>query len=165
MVAGSAERWFGRGFLERHPERGSALLEDLRATDDTGYVQVCAALAEFDLRDRLPEISAPVLAVAGSRDTATPTDSLRQLAEHVQDGRLVELEGVAHLAPAEAPEVVARLVREHLLGEVQPPDENATRTVSEVREVGLAVRREVLGDAHVDRARPPPPTSPGTSRS
>ena len=124
MVAGSAERWFGRGFLERHPERGSALLEDLRATDDTGYVQVCAALAEFDLRDRLSEISAPVLAVAGSRDTATPTDSLRQLAEHVQDGRLVELEGVAHLAPAEAPEVVARLVREHLLGEVQPADDD-----------------------------------------
>ena len=152
MVADSAERWFGPGFLDRQPERGSALLEELRTTDDQGYVLVCAALAELDLRARLPEVSAPVLAVAGSSDVATPTDSLRQLAEHVQDGRLVELEGIAHLAPAEAPEVVARLVREHLLGEVQPPDEDADRTVREVRDAGLVVRREVLGDAHVDRA-------------
>ena len=152
MVSGSAERWFGPGFLDRHPGRGSALLEELRATDDGGYVLVCGALADFDLRSRLPEIEAPVLAVAGSSDVATPTDSLRQLAEHVQDGRLVELEGIAHLAPAEAPEVVARLVREHLLGEVLPPDQDDTRTVGEVRDAGLAVRRQVLGDAHVDRA-------------
>ena len=118
----------------------------------TGYIQVCAALADFDLRDRLIEISLPVLAIAGARDGATPTDSLRQLAEHVQDGRLVELEGVAHLAPAEAPDVVARLLREHLLGEVPSEHRDDTRTVREVREAGLAVRREVLGDAHVDRA-------------
>ena len=152
LVSGAAERWFGPGFLDRHPGRGSALLQALRATDDVGYVRVCGALADFDVRGRLGEIEAPVLAVAGSSDVATPTDSLRQLAEHVQDGRLVELEGIAHLAPAEAPEEVARLVREHLLGEVLPPDQDDTRTVGEVRDAGLAVRREVLGDAHVDRA-------------
>ncbi len=152
LVSGSRERWFGPGLLDTHPERGSALLEDLRLTDDDGYIQVCAALADFDLRDRLIEISVPVLAIAGSRDGATPTDSLRQLAEHVQDGRLVELEGVAHLAPAEAPDVVARLLREHLLGEVPSEHRDDTRTVREVREAGLAVRREVLGDAHVDLA-------------
>lgn len=152
MVTGSAERWFGPGFLGREPERGSALLEALRATDDDGYVQVCGALSHFDVRDRLPEITTPVLAVAGAADVATPPDKLREIAEHVRDGRLIELEGVAHLAPAEAPEVVARLLREHLLGETAPADEGDTRTVREVRDAGLVVRREVLGDAHVDRA-------------
>lgn len=118
MVSGSAERWFGPGFLEREPARASALLHALQAADDDGYVQVCAALAEFDVRHRLAEIDTPVLAVAGAADVVTPPDKLREIAEGVRDGRLVVLEGVAHLAPVEAPETVARLMREHLLGEI-----------------------------------------------
>jgi 3-oxoadipate enol-lactonase/4-carboxymuconolactone decarboxylase len=151
MVSGSAQRWFGSAFLDREPERGSALLHTLQATDDEGYVQVCAALADFDVRDRLAEIGVPVLAVAGAEDEATPTADLRTIADGVPAGRLVELQGVAHLAPAEAPEKVARLVRQHLLG-LQEPDDGHDRTVREVHDAGLAVRREVLGDAHVDRA-------------
>jgi 3-oxoadipate enol-lactonase/4-carboxymuconolactone decarboxylase len=157
MVSGSAERWFAPGFLEREPERGSALLHALQAADDGGYVQVCAALAEFDVRDRLAEIDVPVLAVAGAEDGVTPTDGLREIAEGVKDGRLVELDGVAHLAPAEAPGPVAQLIRHHLLGEPMPEDHTRDaaddgRTVGEVRDAGYVVRREVLGDAHVDRA-------------
>ena len=149
MVSGSTERWFGAGFLEREPERGSALLHALQAAVDEGYVAVCGALAEFDVRDRLAEIGAPVLAVAGAEDVATPVENLREIAEGVKDGRLVVLDGVAHLAPAEAPSVVSRLLREHLLGEPASSDD---RTVQEVRDAGMVVRREVLGDAHVDRS-------------
>lgn len=156
MVAGSAERWFAPGFLEREPAIGSALLHALQDADDDGYVQVCGALAEFDVRDRLAEITAPVLAVSGSEDPVTPTETLRLIADGVRDGRLVELAGVGHLAPAEAPELMARLLRHHLLGEPMPeerPDPaDDGRTVREVRDAGMAVRREVLGDAHVDRA-------------
>ncbi|MGH3335834.1 MAG: 4-carboxymuconolactone decarboxylase, partial [Nocardioides sp.] len=144
IVSASTERWFGPGFLDREPERGSALLHALQEADDAGYCQACGVLAAFDVRDRLAEIGAPVLAVAGATDVATPTERLREIAEGVKDGQLVELNGVAHLAPAEAPEIVARLIRHHVLGEVEQP-----RTTYDA---GMAVRREVLGDAHVDRA-------------
>jgi len=146
MVSGSAERWFGPGFLDRSPDTASRLLHALQDADDQGYVQVCEALADFDVRERLGEISAPVLAVAGSADVATPTANLEEIAENVKDGRLVELDGVAHLAPAEAPDVVARLIRQHVLGEEEAPSPGS-RYVA-----GMVVRREVLGDAHVDRA-------------
>ncbi|WP_248581245.1 4-carboxymuconolactone decarboxylase [Nocardioides sp. InS609-2] len=152
MVSGSAERWFGPGFVEREPDRASALLHALQDADDEGYVQVCGALAEFDVRDRLHEITTPVLAVAGSRDVAAPPAKLREIADGVKDGRLVELDGVAHLAPAEAPNLVARLIRHHLLGELLESTDGQDRTLREVYDAGLAVRREVLGDAHVDRA-------------
>ena len=152
MVEGSAQRWFGPGFLEREPEVASALLEALEQTQDDGYNQVCGALATFDVRDRLAEIDVPVLAVAGSHDTATPPESLREIADGVRRGTYAELEGVAHLAPAEAPAAVVALLRRHLLGETPSPGPDDTRTVRELYDAGLAVRRDVLGDAHVDRA-------------
>lgn len=150
LVSASAERWFAPGFLERDPEAGSALLHALQDADDKGYAQVCGALADFDVRDRLGEIAAPVLAVAGADDVVCPPELLQSVAEGVQRGRAVTLGGVAHLAPAEAPDEVARLLRQHLLGE-QPVDARPVPS-DERYAAGLAVRREVLGDEHVDRA-------------
>jgi len=138
LVTASAGRWFGPGFLDREPDRGGALLHALRDADDRAYIQVCGALGDFDVRDRLGEVTTPVLAIAGGTDQATPPALLRQVADGVKDGRLVVLDGVSHLAPAEQPGEVARLLRAHLTGE-EPS-------------AGMAVRREVLGDAHVDRA-------------
>ena len=148
MVAGSAERWFGPGFLDRSPNAGSALLHSLQDTDDQGYIQVCQALAEFDVRDQLGKIDVPVLAIAGSADATTPPESLSEIVEGVQHGLLVVLDGVGHQAPVEAPSEVARLIRRHVLGEVEPE----TTAPGPSYDAGMAVRREVLGDAHVDRA-------------
>lgn len=164
MVTGSAERWFAPGFLERRPEVGSPLLHALSEADDTGYAQVCQALAGFDVRDRLGEIDAPVLAVAGAHDQATPPASLEQIARGVRHGELVVLDDVAHLAPAEAPETVARLIRSHVLGETVEDDEEPRPPVADAAadapastpgtayDAGMVVRREVLGEAHVGRA-------------
>jgi 3-oxoadipate enol-lactonase / 4-carboxymuconolactone decarboxylase len=143
LVTASAGRWFGPGFLDREPARGSALLHALSDVDDEGYAQVCGALAAFDVRDALARVTVPVLAVAGADDGATPPEKLREVADGVADGTYVELLGVAHLAPAEAPDEVARLLREHFLGEAPPAAAPSD---------GMQVRREVLGDAHVDRA-------------
>ncbi len=147
LVDGAAERWFAPGFLDREPERASALLGALSGADDAGYVAACGALAAFDVRGRLPEIETPVLAVAGAHDAATPPADLEQVATGVRDGRLVVLPDVAHLAPAEDPARVAGLIREHALGPAR--DE---RTVGDLRAAGEELRRQVLGDAHVDRA-------------
>src|SRR5690606_10908447 len=76
MVTGSAQRWFGPGFMEREPEVAAELLHSLQDADAEGYAQVCEALATFDVRERLGEISAPVLAIAGAEDGPTPPASL-----------------------------------------------------------------------------------------
>jgi 3-oxoadipate enol-lactonase / 4-carboxymuconolactone decarboxylase len=143
VVNQSAERWFAPGFLEREPEVGSLLLDSLRAADAEAYALACEALAEYDVRSRLGEIAVPVLAVAGAEDFATPPDLLREIAHGVQRGTLQILDGVAHLAPAEAPQEVAKLIIEHLGAEEPGADRYAA---------GMQVRRQVLGDAHVDRA-------------
>jgi 3-oxoadipate enol-lactonase/4-carboxymuconolactone decarboxylase len=143
VVAGSIQRWFSPGFPEREPEVTEELLGALRAADPESYALVCEALATFDVRDRLAGIKIPVLAVAGADDQPAPPAGLALIAESVRDGRLVVLDGVAHLAPAESPAEVAALIDEHFAGR---------RTVDDVRAAGMSVRRAVLGDAHVDRA-------------
>jgi 3-oxoadipate enol-lactonase len=112
LVTASAERWFGEGFLEREPARASALLHALRDATDEGYVAACRALRSFDVRDRLGEIAAPVVAVAGAQDPTCPPAVLEQITDGVVHGRLVVLDDVAHQAPAEAPEAVARMIDE-----------------------------------------------------
>lgn len=138
VVEASAKRWFGTGFLDREPEVGTELLRSLQHADAESYALITEALGAFDVRDRLGEIRVPVLAVGGAEDVPTPAATLREHAARIHGARFVELDGVAHLAPAEAPRAVASLV-EALLGHDPAP-------------AGMQVRRQVLGDEHVDRA-------------
>jgi 3-oxoadipate enol-lactonase/4-carboxymuconolactone decarboxylase len=142
VVNQSVERWFASGFLEREPQVGRRLLDSLRAADAEAYALACEALADFDVRSRLGEIAVPVLAVAGAEDFATPPGLLAEIADGVQRGALQILDGVAHLAPAEAPREVVKLIMTHF-GEERPATDRYT--------AGMQVRREVLGDDHVDR--------------
>jgi 3-oxoadipate enol-lactonase/4-carboxymuconolactone decarboxylase len=147
VLGGAAERWFGHGFTGRQPDLAAALLGALRDTDAESYAQTCEALAAFDVTDLLAHIEVPVLAIAGGDDTPTPPESLRCIASGVRNGRLEVLDGVGHLAPAEAPVKVAELVAAHCGIDFARPE----RTDG-VHAAGMAVRRAVLGDAHVDRA-------------
>ncbi|WP_418060216.1 alpha/beta fold hydrolase [Pimelobacter simplex] len=115
MVASSPARWFGSAIPE---ERRAAALGDLATVDPEGYARVCEALGGFDVRDRLAEVEVPLLAVAGAEDVATPPAALAEIADGVAAGRLEVLGGVGHLAPYEAPDEVAVLLRDHL---ARPP--------------------------------------------
>jgi 3-oxoadipate enol-lactonase / 4-carboxymuconolactone decarboxylase len=147
VINQSVERWFAPGFLEREPDVGGRLLESLRAADAEAYALACEALADFDVRSQLGDIAVPVLAVAGGEDFATQADLLREIADGVQRGRLQILDGVAHLAPAEAPQEVAKLIITHF----DHLDGDGRRDADRYA-AGMQVRRDVLGDAHVDRA-------------
>lgn len=131
-------RWFAPGFADREPAVVARLVESLRTTDSDGYAGVCRALAQFDVRDRLGEIDHEVIAVAGACDQATPVRKIKEIIDGLANGQLVQLDDVAHLAPAEDPTAVANIIRGRL-----------PRRIDQ----GMAVRRAVLGDAHVDRAR------------
>jgi len=77
------------------------------------------------VRGRLAEIATPVLAVAGDYDSVLAPSVLEYIASGVQSRRLVVLDGVAHLAPAEAPDRVADLIMQHA---GDPPESNDRST-------------------------------------
>ncbi|MDT0433110.1 MULTISPECIES: bifunctional 3-oxoadipate enol-lactonase/4-carboxymuconolactone decarboxylase PcaDC [Streptomyces] len=132
LVESAQARWFAGDFTV------PGLLRDHAAADPAGYAACCDALAAFDLRDRLDTVRTPTLLIAGREDPATPPAHLREIADAVPGAALVEIPGASHLAPAQCPEAVVAALRGHLDG---------------VAGLGTRVRREVLGDERVDRAR------------
>ncbi|MFC6421053.1 alpha/beta fold hydrolase [Ornithinimicrobium tianjinense] len=115
MVDGSRERWFAPGFLERGPHVAARLLDTLRAADDESYALVCGALGQHDVRDRLGQITVPVLALGGAADPVAPPQVQEDLAAAVPGAEAVVLPGVGHLAPAEAPVATAEALARWLL--------------------------------------------------
>jgi 3-oxoadipate enol-lactonase/4-carboxymuconolactone decarboxylase len=73
---------------------------------------------------------------------------LAQLAAAIPGARQVTMSGVAHLPAYERPDALAALLREHLAEAAPVPAGSA----ASVFENGMAVRRSVLGDTHVDAA-------------
>jgi 3-oxoadipate enol-lactonase len=110
MVEPSSIRWFAPGFVDRHPDRAARLLASLQDADRTSYSLACEALAEFDLRDHLGAITAPVLVAAGAHDVVVPPDEAERTASALPRGGFEVIEGTGHLPPAEAPTSVADLM-------------------------------------------------------
>lgn len=73
-----------------------------------------AACDAFDVRDRLGEVSVPVLVLHGDQDRLTAPKYQVLLAEALPDASRRELPGLGHMAPFEDPARVASAVREWL---------------------------------------------------
>jgi 3-oxoadipate enol-lactonase len=108
VIIGSAQRWFAPGSIEREPDLSGRLLHALQDADDESYAACCEALAAYDVRDRLAEIGAPVLALWGEHDGVAPEAKSLEIASGVRDGTAARIDGAAHLPPVEQPEETAR---------------------------------------------------------
>ena len=75
----------------------------LEAAPPEGYAACCAAVRDFDARDRIAAIRVPTLVITGSKDPATPAADGRFLADHISGARYVELNS-SHLSNVEASE-------------------------------------------------------------
>ncbi|MCW2679978.1 MAG: pcaD [Frankiales bacterium] len=135
-------RWFTAAFRNARPEVVDGMRAMIGATTAEGYAGCCDAIAAMDLRADLPRVLAPVLAIAGAEDPATPPSHLKVIADQVQVGQLLVLPDAAHMVSQEQASAVNAVILTHLSAPDYGPE----------RAAGMAVRRAVLGDGHVSRA-------------
>jgi len=83
-----------------HRERSMALMRETGQAVTRRDLLTCNV---FDVRDRLGEIDAPVLAITGEHDRLTPPQYHEYLAENVRDGRAETIPDAAHLSMVERP--------------------------------------------------------------
>ncbi|MGW0533396.1 bifunctional 3-oxoadipate enol-lactonase/4-carboxymuconolactone decarboxylase PcaDC [Streptomyces sp. NPDC003032] len=182
MARSAPDRWFTPGFAAAQPAITDWAVQMVRTTDPGCYIAACEALAAFDVRADLGRIGVPTLVLVGSEDQVTGQAEARTLVAGIPDARLAVVPGASHLAPVEQPAAVTDLLVRHFStawedtqAAITPPPvkpvlspppvapvaaiapaEQPEAVIGTVRndpyEAGLKVRREVLGDAHVDRA-------------
>jgi len=135
------ERLFSPRMLKSGDPSVAWARRTLLATDPAGYAGCCAALRDFDETSRLERVTVPTLVISGDFDISMPWDHhgrlLSALIPRARDIRLP----TGHVGCLERPRAFNAAVIDWLVP--APAD-----TLS----AGTAVRRAVLGDAHVDRA-------------
>jgi pimeloyl-ACP methyl ester carboxylesterase len=112
MVAGSSQRWFAPGFLDRDGDTAERLLQTLADADDESYSLACEALAEFDRCPDLDRITVPFLLGPGELDGVVPPARAREDADAIPGSQLHIFAGCGHLPPAESPHAVAQALTE-----------------------------------------------------
>ncbi|MGW3244663.1 bifunctional 3-oxoadipate enol-lactonase/4-carboxymuconolactone decarboxylase PcaDC [Streptomyces sp. NPDC001070] len=181
QIARSApERWFAPAFRAAQAAIVDWAVQMARAVDPECYIAVCEALAAHDARAELGAIAVPTLVLGGAEDQVTPPADARALVAGIPDARLAVVPGAAHLVPVEQPAAVGELLVRHFgatwTGQpvavaappaaVTPDPVPAAAAVPAPRPhaadaaavrpdpypAGDRIRRELLGDAHVDRA-------------
>jgi 3-oxoadipate enol-lactonase len=105
------ERWFTPAWSLAHPDRVAAHRAMIAATDPEGYCGCCEAIAAMDLRDALPKIPVPTLVIGGADDLALPPEHQQLIAAAIPGARLELVEDAAHIASAQQPDTVNRLLR------------------------------------------------------
>ncbi len=138
-----------RFFSPETPAQGNPYASSIRAvilgTDPAGYAGCCSAIRDMDHTGSLAKIRVPTLVIVGDHDVSTPWAGHGEiLARDIPGARVLHLPA-AHLSNFERP----RSFLAALFDFLHP--QTATEGADPL-DAGFAVRRSVLGDAHVDRS-------------
>jgi len=106
-------RWFSPEFSARHPEILTAFTNDLRDFSTTEYLAGCEALRDTDFRERVQQIKARTLVIAGAHDRAATLSDAEFLHEKIRGSQL-QIFPCGHLACIESAEGFAKAVTEFL---------------------------------------------------
>jgi len=136
------QRFFSPDTLAKQNPHVASIRSVFLGTDPVGYLGCCAALRDMNHADLLKQIRTPTLVISGDRDVATPWSGHgERLAQEIPGARALHL-SAAHLSNLERPRSFTTALLEFLLP--QPK--------ADPLQAGFEVRRDALGDAHVDKA-------------
>nr|WP_314145378.1 3-oxoadipate enol-lactonase [uncultured Rhodococcus sp.] len=140
------ERWFTPELAARDADLVDRHRRMIADTSDEGYAACCEALSDWDSRADLNRITAPTLVIAGRQDPSTTPEDLKIIADGVTGSTFRVLDPAAHLANVEQAGPVTSAIAAHVGSDAYAAGRAAAH------DAGMAVRRSVLGDAHVDRS-------------
>jgi pimeloyl-ACP methyl ester carboxylesterase len=101
-----AEAAFTRGYIERHPEIITSMIEARRQRpiDNAALAHRMKAVFAHDAYDRLAQIKCPTLVITGKDDALISWENSKILADRIPGARLVLLEPAGHCFWLEQPE-------------------------------------------------------------
>lgn len=114
LVETMMARWFTPSFRLKEAATVAVISDQLRKSPVAGYLALCAAIREHDVRHRLSEIRCPTRVVCGENDPSTPLPLSRFLADGIPGAVLSVIEGAHHLPNIEFPDRFNGVLEEFL---------------------------------------------------
>ena len=142
-MAAVAEGVMGRWVVDAAAPSSRALHAMLLGTPPEGYAAACAALRDARAAPLAGRLHGPATVVVGELDQASPVSAAEAVRDAIPGSRLTVLPGVSHIPTFEAAEAVTAALLAHL----------APLPEGDAHAAGMAVRKAVLGEAHVARAQ------------
>lgn len=114
IAAGVLERWFSPTFIAQNPADYNGYYNMLTRVPLEGYIGVCEAIRDADLRAGAAALQIPTLVLCGAEDRATTPEMVQAFAETLPTGRFSLVPDAGHIPSIEQPAVVASLIEEFL---------------------------------------------------
>jgi pimeloyl-ACP methyl ester carboxylesterase len=107
------KRWANLVAANAAPTTIALVQQVLAATHPRGMMQAARTSDTTDVISYAPGIKAPTLLIVGTEDRVNPPEISGAIAQIIAGSKLVELEGVGHLAKLEAPVRTIELLTNH----------------------------------------------------
>ena len=120
------------------------LLRMLLTTPPAGYASAAAALRDARAAPLAGRIACPTSVLVGEHDPATPVAWSEAIRDAIPGATLTTIPGASHIPNFEAADAMTAALSAHMDRVLPPPADPFA--------AGMAVRKSVLGEAHVARA-------------
>ena len=108
-------RYFHSAFRTAQAATVARFRRRLTSTGADGYMACCAAVAGIDTTERLAQVGAPTLVIAGELDAGTPLAMSEAIVKRIPAARLMVLKNASHLSAIEEPTRFAQAVTQFML--------------------------------------------------
>ncbi|MFN6955445.1 MAG: 4-carboxymuconolactone decarboxylase [Acetobacteraceae bacterium] len=143
-MAAVADAVLARWVCDASLPSSQGLLRMLLTTPPAGYASAAAALRDARAAPLSGRIACPASVIVGERDPATPPAWSEALRDAIPGATLTVIPDASHIPTFEAAEAVTAALFAHMARVLPPP--------ADAFAAGMAVRKSVLGEAHVARA-------------
>jgi 3-oxoadipate enol-lactonase len=120
LAGSTAERWFGKAFLEAQPALAQRFRETIAATPVDGFEGCARAIQQLDYLAALERIAAPTTLIVGANDVPLP-QAMREIQARIRGAVLEEIPGAGHLPNIDQPDAFDAALLRHFARVEQAP--------------------------------------------
>ncbi|MCA3315311.1 MAG: alpha/beta fold hydrolase [Roseomonas sp.] len=122
MFSGMMDRWLSMRFRRSNTHGFAQIRRMVMGTPVEGYIGCCEAIAGFDVRAALANITVPTLVIAGEEDSGTTVEDAEDIRVGISGAQLEVIHGARHLLNWCREEEFSGLLETWLSGVGLPPD-------------------------------------------
>ena len=106
VLQGDLDSWFTPAFQKLRPDVIDRVSKTVLASNAAAQAKIWEIIAEFDVQERLEQITCPTLILGGEEDPSTPPGTMFALAAGILGARVVIIPSASHLVTIEKPDAV-----------------------------------------------------------